>query len=64
MDSWNSFPRETPDCREEMMMNVSSLSNSDSPDGYAVLYETDWFKNSFAGQHIVMIEWSQLKGLA
>lgn len=41
MDSWNSFPRETPDCREEMMMNVSSLSNSDSPDGYTVLYETD-----------------------
>lgn len=34
--NWNVFPREIPDCKEEIMINVSSLNNSDSPYSYTM----------------------------
>lgn len=33
-DSWNAFPREILDCKEEILINVSLINNSDSPYGF------------------------------
>lgn len=53
-DSWNVFPREIPDCKEEIMINASSVNNSDSP--YSYTMKPGDFKNSFTSQFTVVIE--------
>ena len=43
-DIWNSFPIERPNCKEEIVINATSVNNSDSPDSYAVFCETEILK--------------------